>query len=30
MAMLALAYGRFVKQTIDTGASEKFGPMGYA
>jgi nucleoside-diphosphate-sugar epimerase len=28
--LLALAYARFVKQTIETGASEKFGPMGYA
>jgi nucleoside-diphosphate-sugar epimerase len=28
--LLALAYARFVKQTLEIGASEKFGPMGYA
>jgi UDP-glucose 4-epimerase len=28
--LLALAYAHFVKQTLETGASEKFGPMGYA
>jgi UDP-glucose 4-epimerase len=27
--LLALAYARFVKQTIDTGVSGKLGPMGY-
>jgi UDP-glucose 4-epimerase len=28
--LLALAYAHFVKQTMETGASEKFGPIGYA
>jgi UDP-glucose 4-epimerase len=28
--LLALSYARFVKHTIETGASERFGPIGYA
>ena len=27
--LLALAYANFVKRTVETGRSERFGPMGY-
>lgn len=28
--LLALAYASFVKRTVETGSSERFGPIGYA